>query len=355
MAKKTKMLEAALAGAGKKIVSHKLSTGSTLLNLSLTDDSSYGILTGHQYMLVGDSSSGKTWFCLSILAEATLCSDFNDYLLVYDNVENGALMNVEHFFGKDTARRMQDPSPSGCSETVEDFYYNITDLLDSGRRFIYILDSQDALTSKDSNTKFDEQKKAAKKGNKVAGSYGDGKPKIHSQNIRRVLAGLKKTGSILIMVSQTRDNLDGFGFETKTRSGGRAMKFYATTEIWTSIGKNHKKKLDGGVRISTGIDCIVNTKKNRITGRNNTVVLPIMNDIGIDDVGSMVDYLCGIGHWSGDRKIEATELDVSLSRSALVRYIENEQESEIVKRVCQTQWRRIIEESKSGRLPKYSR
>jgi hypothetical protein len=68
----------------------------------------------------------------------------------------------------------------------------------------------------------------------------------------------------------------------------------------------------------------------------------------------MVDWLCEIGHWSVDRKIDASELEVELSRSRLIEHIENEQEVGLVQQICQTQWRRIIEASKSGRRPKYA-
>lgn len=354
LSKAKKLLQKAVAVA-KTL---KLSTGSSLLNLGLTDDSRYGLLTGHYYFFVGDSSSGKTWLVLNILAEAAYDILFKSYRLIYDDVEHGALMNVERFFGTKTAERIEAPREvDGLpvnSDTVEDFYDNLNALIDAGKPFIYILDSQDALDSVASNEKAAEQRNARKKGKQTAGSYGDGKPKVHSENIRRIIRGLKKTGSILIIISQTRDNL-GFGFETKTRSGGRALRFYATTEIWTSIKKKLKKEV-AGAKIQVGIHCKIDLKKNRITGDEPSVVIPIMNNSGIDDTGSMVDYLCEAGHWTENRGIiTAKEFDFVGKRSKLIHMLEKDDEIPILQNLVMQVWNETKQSARGVRKSKYAR
>lgn len=357
MSKRAAMVKAILSRKVTAPVLH-LSTGATLLNLGLTDCPEYGLISGHYYFLVGDSSSGKTWISLSIFAEAAYNSDFDNYRLIHDNVEDGALMDVSRFFGKKTMQRIEPPRIVDglwvCSDTVEDFYDNIDDAIKVGKPFIYLLDSQDALTSTSSNTKFDEQKKARKKGKESTGSFGDGKAKIHSENIRRALSAVHKSGSILIVVSQSRDNL-GFGFEKKTRSGGRALKFYATSEIWTSIKKQHKQEVRGA-KIKTGIDCKLDMKKNRITGDEPSIVIPIMNNVGIDDVGSMIDYLVETEHWpvSGKGSIVAEEFDQTMSRKKLIQWIEEEQETPILQRIVGRVWNEIKAAARPARKSRYA-
>lgn len=336
----------------------KLSTGSTLLNLGLTDDPFFGLFSGHYYFFVGDSSSGKTWLTINILAEAAYNPAFKKYRLIHDNVEDGALMNIARYYGKETERRIEPPAFSEglpvYSETVEDFYYNLDDAIEKNVPFIYLLDSQDALTSVASNEKFSDQKKKRRRGQEVTGSFGDGKPKIHSENIRRVLSKIKKSGSILIVISQTRDNL-GFGFEKKTRSGGRALKFYATTEIWTSVKKKHKKEVRGGTKIQTGIDCKIDLKKNRITGDECSVTIPIMNDMGVDDIASMVDYLIETEHWDLTGKtITADEFDFAGSRTKLLRFIEEEEELPMLQQIVGQVWNEIKAEAKPQRRSRYA-
>jgi len=70
-----------------------LSTGSTLLNLACTGFPERGFIKGHYYFIVGDSTSGKTWLSLTCLAEASINPNFKNYRFIYDNAEDGALMN----------------------------------------------------------------------------------------------------------------------------------------------------------------------------------------------------------------------------------------------------------------------
>ncbi len=247
-----------------------LSTGSTLLNLACTDDPDCAFLKGHYYYLVGDTSSGKTWTSLTCFAEACRNKAFREYRLIFDDVENGALMDIERFFGSKVLARMEPPGTKKgeavYSDSIESFYYHLDDAINIGKPFIYVLDSQDALTSKASKKKFKEQRKASDEGEQAKGSYGDGKAKYHSEHLRIVLSEIKKMGSILIVIGQTRDNVGSFSFEKKTRSGGRSLPFYATLEIWTSVGEKIKRTVRGMAR-TIGIDCLAYVRKNRVSGK----------------------------------------------------------------------------------------
>lgn len=326
-----------------------LSTGSTLLNLACSGKVNGGFLKGRYYYFVGDSSSGKTWLTWTCLAEASINPAFDDYRFIMDDVEGGSLMNIEKFFGTKVARRVESPRSKGLSSTtIEDFYYNIDDALNDGRPFIYILDSMDALDSEDAENKFLEQKKAQRKTaktgtkDKVAGSYGDGKAKKNSQNIRRVHNRLKKTGSILIVISQTRDNI-GFTakFDPKTRGGGRALKFYAAHEIWTSIRERIKKTVNGKPR-KIGIVCKCDVKKNRLTGDDVSVTVPIYKSFGIDDVGSCVDYLISEGKWTEKRgQVQAEDFEFEGTREKLIRHIEKNEFEKELRILVADQWEEI--------------
>ena len=109
---KTKDIEEKLRSKKKEKVpkvQDYLSTGSTLLNLALTGKPNCGFAKGHYYFIVGDSISGKTWLSLSCLAEASLNSSLKNYKFIYDNCEDGALMDIGKFFGKRVAQRMEAP------------------------------------------------------------------------------------------------------------------------------------------------------------------------------------------------------------------------------------------------------
>jgi hypothetical protein len=128
----------------------------------------------------------------------------------------------------------------------------------------------------------------------------------------------------LIVVSQTRDNL-GFGFDKKTRSGGKALRFYATLEIWSSIAGTIKKTVRNE-ELQLGIKCQLEIKKNRLNGKLRSVEIPILHSYGIDDLGSCVDYLVDRKHWSKTKQgiITAEEFDFEGRKEALIKAIHSE-------------------------------
>lgn len=335
-----------------------VSSGSTMVNMGCTGKPNAAFAKGGYYLFVGDSTSGKTFICHCVLAEAANNPNFDDYDLIYDDVENGALMDVEYFYGKKLARRIKAPAYDKdkypiYSSTVEDMYYGLDDAFKRGRPFIWIEDSMDSLSSKAAEEKFEKQKLAYRKGRKEPGSYGDGKAKINSEKLRQIINKLKKTGSILIIVCQTRDLFESFGFETKTRSGGHALKFYANLELWTSVAKTLKKKIKD-VTHEQGIICKVQIKKNRVTGKRRSALLPIYHSHGVDDIGSCVDWLIAQNHWKkSNGLINAKELDIKASYENLISEIE-EQELELeLKCVVKKVWDNIEEAIKVKRKRKY--
>jgi len=334
-----------------------LSSGSTLLNMALSGNPFGGFQKGCYYYLVGDSSSGKTFLSLTCFAEATIHPSFKKHRLIYDNVENGALMNMEKFFGKTMADKLESPAktPEGAdknSDTIEDFYYNFDDAIKDGRPFIYVLDSMDSLTSEKEAEEFTEGKKLNRAGKEGKGSYGDGKAKKNSSGMRVLVNKLQKTDSIFIMISQTRDNI-GFGFEKKTRSGGRALKFYATCEIWSSIVGTISKTVKG-IKRNIGKELELAIKKNRQTGREWKVRTTIYPSYGIDDMESCVEYLITEGVWKGSKaKMEAPELEYKGSMSKLIDKIEEEGLESKVRGLVGSTWMAIEEACSHKRKKRY--
>ena len=334
-----------------------LSSGSSLLNKACSGSIRGAFLKGHYYILVGDSSSGKTFLSMTCFAEAEKNRYFREHRLIYDNVEDGCLPDMNRLFNEATAKRVEPPAcdKKGNPEysfTIEDFYINMDNAISKGKPFIYVLDSMDSLSSDYELNKFQEAKDAREKGKDVAGSYGDGKAKKNSENIRRICKGLRDTGSILIILSQTRDNL-GFGFETKSRAGGRALKFYATLEIWSSVAGVIKKTVMGKER-KIGIHSLLQIKKNRLTGLLNEVTVDIYPSYGIDDIGSCVDYLIGEGAWEKEKAgVTVPEWGFSGKRESLIAFIEKEsKEAELLTMVSKC-WEEIDEKSSLKRQKKY--
>jgi len=347
-----------------------LSTGSTALDLACSGRAEGGLIKGKYVFIVGDSTSGKTWLSLTCAAEASINPDFEDYEFYHDNVEDGALMDLERYFGSKMAARIRAPSYDEKGEpvyssTVESFYFHVDNAIKRAKRlarpFIYVLDSQDSLTSDASDEKFAERKEAYEKGKDTAGSYGDGKAKAHSENIRRVLIGLRDTGSILIIIGQTRDNL-GMGMDKKTRSGGKSLRFYATLEIWTSVKERLKRTVKGETKI-VGVIVEARVKKNRITGKDRTVEIPIYHSFGIDDVGANVDFMIDHKAWKPVKKkkseeesssYDARELDFEGTRNQIIKHVEENNLQEDLKAAMHGVWTEIEAACELDRKPRYA-
>jgi len=335
------------------------SSGSTLINLICSDHPSRAFLAGHYYLLVGDSDSGKTFIALNTLAEVARDPAFEQYRIIYDAVECGALMDLSRFFGPELLSRIEPPAKDKegnwlTSVTVQDFYLHLDDAFRNGKPFLYVLDSQDCLSSDEEIKQFRSYREARFKDRESSGSYGDAKAKYHSANLRRVVTSLLKSRSILIVISQTRDTFDMF--TPATFSGGRALTFYATLVMWLRLGAKIKKVVNGKER-QLGIISRAVVKKNRLSGKEERPVnIRIYHSYGIDDTGSMVDYLISEGVWKseGNRvKVEGLGQTFSSTIEKVIEKIEGEGlVDKLQELVCRT-WYDIESKCMVRRKPRF--
>lgn len=317
----------------KRNKQRKISSGSTLLNMALSENPQWGFLPGRMINLIGDSSSGKTLLALSILAD---CNQENsgDFDLHYADCEQ-ALSFDPALFGSlyDYMHIKQDII------TIEDFYNDIKNLIENKKPFIYVLDSFDSLTT------IDEQAEISK-------GYKLHKQKMASEMFRVIVSGLSRTKSILIIISQTRDNIQNFGFgPKKIRSGGRALQFYCSYEIWLS---NKKKLVKKNLPIGTITTCKIT--KNKQTGKVRDVTLYLYYQYGIDDVTSMIEFLLEIKVWSKTGKTIKTNIGIDGTQEKLIKQIENNKL--LMDRLHETVKTAWIQREKSvnlDRVPKYKK
>lgn len=343
------------------IPNNLLSTGSTVVNLACSGHARGGLLAGSYVRFMGDSSTGKTWFALSCLAEAARSKRFAQHRLVYDNVEEGALMSIGKFFGEALLNRLEAPATGmdgkpKFSYTIDDFYFNAMDRFEAGP-CIYVLDSLDALDSEEAGKKFEERRVAHRKGKlkDVSGTFTDGKAKKNSQNIRKLVNPIREHGSILVLISQTRDNIGGGMFEpASVVAGGRSITFYQCFEMWTKRVGSIKKKVKGK-DYQIGINCRVQIKKNRLTGREWAVDMPIYHEFGIDDLGSCIDFLVEQDHWkeSTNGAITADELEFKGSKNKIIAKVEDEGSIRLVRGIVAEVWKELEAALNTGRKSQY--
>lgn len=334
-----------------------LSLGCVLINMAVSGRCDGGVAKGQYVFFVGDSSSGKTLVTLHLLAEACMNKNFDKHQLIYDGPEYGNKFNIEKFFGKTLARRMRPPNGTRndpvYSSTVQEFFYSLRRTVKQ-RPTIYILDSMDALTDLQEDAKFEEEADATDSGKVVKGSYQMSKPKYISQNIKRAVSWCVKTGSILVIICQTRDMV-GAQFKTKTRSGGYAMKFYADIEIWTSIKGDLKRTVMKKER-EYGKQVVMDIRKNRTCGWEGKIDVPILRNVGVDDVGASIDYLTSEKIWkSTNGIIKAPQFKFKGRKEDLVAKIESsDKRIQRLAFLVQSTWLKIDDATTLKRRKRYT-
>ena len=349
-----------------------VSSGNVLLNCALSGKADGGWGAGKMVNIIGDSSAGKTVVALTAFAE--ICRDprFDHYDLIFDDVEESLEFDIERMFNKKMAKRIKYRS----SETIEDYYGGMVSQINTGNPFAWILDSFDALTSREEQKRAAEfakqeekrlkglcepelpvEDKESKKGKKEKGSYKTEKPKTASEIFRVTTSGIKKTESFSFVISQTRDNI-GFGamFAPRTRSGGRALKFYATHELWLSVGEKHEK-----AGLTIGSDCMVKVSKNKLTGKKRSVYFPIYEEYGVDSIESGITYLLDQKHWEMKPRTKTEKAGINtpdfgiprMKIDEMVHYIEDNNLEPELNSIIQAVWDETEEKAKLNRKPKY--
>ena len=334
-----------------------LNSGSTLINLMLSNDVNGGYEPGY-HLWWGTSRSGKSLLTLQALAEAANSDKFAEYALYHNDTERGAGQGLRALFGNKATERILPPFMDedgnwGSSTLIEDFFCDLDDKLQEDAPFIYVLDSFDALTTNAEDKEFKDTKKALRAGKQISGTFGVSKAKAFSVNMRRIPAPLLDKNSYLFGISQAKDNLS-FGFEKHSRAGGTALRYYANSELLVDIVGAIKKTVAGTAR-HIGNRVKVSVKKNRQTGSSNSVEISIYDGFGVDDIGDMIYYLTETEeHWTKTgQKINVPEWDIKVTFDKLVQHIENNGLEDDLKQIVQKLWDDIREKASLKRKKRY--
>ena len=266
-----------------------LTTGCTLLDLVVGGGLGMGLPAGRVVNLVGDKSAGKTFVCAEMLA-ANQAAFKKRFRHRYDDCESGCTIDSQAIYGMDLFSEDQP-----ASTTVEELDANVGKFLagmKEGQVGMYVVDSLDGLSDNEKEAASDSRRKALDAGKPVmdAGTYGMAAPKFLSQQFFKTkVAKLAETNTLLVVVSQVRENI-GAGLYGKKykRSGGKALDFYAHTVLWLS----NVCKIKHGDR-TVGVVVEAMAEKSKTPRPYRKCRFTIFFDYGIDNIGSSLDYLFG--------------------------------------------------------------
>lgn len=258
-----------------------------------------GWARGRVSNIVGDKSVGKS--LLAIEACANFAREEPRGLIFYREAE--AAFDVPYAENLGLPEGRVDFGPEGIGtawDTIEDIFEDLEKQIalckSKGVPGLYIIDSLDALASRA------ELAMAIDKG-----SYGGEKPKMLGKLFRQLIRKLRDVDMTVIVVSQIRDKIGVTFGEKKTRSGGKALDFYAVQILWLSHLGIINQTVRKVVR-ATGVRIKAKCKKNKISAPFRECEFEIAFGYGVDDIGAGVEWLEEVGavkRLVGDLKVEA--------------------------------------------------
>ena len=243
-----------------------LTTGSLAVDLALGVG---GLPKGRIIEIYGPEYSGKTTFCLSVIAEAQKRGGL------------AAFIDVEHALDPKYARIVGvslDDLLVSQPDSGEDALNIMETLIRSNSIDVIVLDSVAALTTR---AELDGQM-----GDATVGAQA----RLMSQAMRRLTAVVSKTQCVCIFTNQIREKIGVMFGNPETTSGGRALKFFSSIRI--DIRRKDQIKTPEGKVV--GNRTKIKVVKNKVAPPFTEVEFDIMYDEGISKMGSLLDL--GLEH-----------------------------------------------------------
>ena len=250
-----------------------LSTGSSILDLAISNRPNGGIAVGRITEINGLESSGKSLLGAHILAE----TQKKDGVAVYIDTETAVSEEFLQVIGVDSSKMLYLHL-----ETVEDIFEAIEEIVtkvresDKNRLVTILVDSVAA-----ASTKFEVEADFDKDG------YATHKAIIISKALRKITQMVGRQRVALVFTNQLRQKLGVMFGDPWTTSGGKALPFHSSTRIRLK----NKGQIKDSKNNTLGMNIIAQVIKNRLGPPLRKAEFPLYFDKGIDDKASWLQVM----------------------------------------------------------------
>ena len=207
-----------------------LTSGCLLLDLMITGKPNCCYEFGKIHNLLGVESGGKS--LLSLIACGIAKRQFDDIAIVYDDSERAVNFDFAQLCFPEILDASEDISSDVSyvtSETIEEFFENLQKLSSLRKeRAIYILDSYDALWSKDT---------------KEDGYYLEKTRKL-SVLAGKIASLCRNNNILLVIINQVREEVGSLVRSLRV-SGGRSVRHYSSLRLQLHPDQKFTKKAHG--------------------------------------------------------------------------------------------------------------
>ena len=250
-----------------------VSTGSTLLNLAISNKPNGGIAVGRITEINGLESSGKSLIGAHILAE----TQRKGGVAVYIDTETSVSREFLEAIGIDVGNMLYVHL-----ETVEDIFEAIEKIVvkirESERdRLVTILVDSLAGASTRSELEGDFDKEG----------WATGKAIIISKAMRKITQMIGRQKIALVFTNQLRQKLGVMFGDPWTTSGGKALPFHASTRIRLK----NKGQIKDSKKNVIGMTILAQVIKNRLGPPLRKAEFPLYFESGVDDDGSWLQVM----------------------------------------------------------------
>ena len=251
-----------------------ISTGSSMLDLAISNREDGGIAVGRITEINGLESSGKSLLASHILAE----TQKKGGIAVYMDTETSVSRDFLEAIGVDVSKLLYLHF-----ECVEDIFEAIEDIITKVResdkdRLVTILVDSLAATS----TKVEIEADFEKDG------YATTKAIVISKALRKITQMIGRQRVALVFTNQLRQKLGVMFGDPWTTSGGKALPFHASTRVRL---KNMGQIKDSKKKNILGMKCRAQIIKNRLGPPLRHADYDMYFDRGIDNYGAWLTVL----------------------------------------------------------------